>query len=235
MVDSPELPSPFIVPSLELTKSLGEYEYFEPQLSSLIYKYPIKRSRATTKNLKPLLKEIEPGKIKKIGPFTTEIGSPAHVGPHSGSIDFIVPAGSEIVAAANGEVVMVVDHYPDDEYAKVVFNSEGSARMLVVTSDQSYRLNEIIIRHTVPNEETEEFSRYCHLGHKTSKVSVGDQVKAGLIIAKTGWSGWMDRPHLHFQVLRQDNLQDWPEEKFETFQPQWQKKSIVTSLLKRNY
>lgn len=46
------------------------------------------------------------------------------------------------------------------------------------------------------------FTQYVHLDHKGSLVSVGDKVKQGDPIALAGMTGFTDREHLHFNVLK---------------------------------
>ncbi|MDD3774177.1 MAG: M23 family metallopeptidase [Patescibacteria group bacterium] len=36
-------------------------------------------------------------------------------------------------------------------------------------------------------------------------LKIGDKVKKGQVIARTGKTGWTDRDHLHFIVFRLDN------------------------------
>lgn len=218
MINSPETPIN-MEPSLNLSKELREYQYREPLSSALSYQYPLKETLDTTQVSPKLIQGIKNKNIQQVGPHTIEIGSPAHVGPHSGSIDFIIQTGSEIVAAANGEVVSVVDHHPEHKLAKQIFNNFGPKGLYRITGKQGKKLNQIIIKHT--NNDVVEFTRYCHLGFESSKVQVGQSVETGVEIGRTGWSGWMDRPHLHFQVFRTENLAQWPNEHFETLTPQW--------------
>jgi murein DD-endopeptidase MepM/ murein hydrolase activator NlpD len=218
MINSPKTPIN-MEPSLNLSKELREYQYREPLSSTLSYQYPLEETLDTTQISPKLIQGIEEENIHKIGPLTTEIGSPAHVGPHSGSIDFIIPAGSKILAATKGEVVQVIDCHPEHLFAKHLFKGLGPKGLYRLTGRQAHKLNQIIIRHV--NDGAAEFTRYAHLSLHGSQVQVGQSVETGIEIGRTGWSGWMDRPHLHFQVFRTENLTQWPNEHFETLTPQW--------------
>jgi murein DD-endopeptidase MepM/ murein hydrolase activator NlpD len=53
--------------------------------------------------------------------------------------------------------------------------------------------NFIVIMHM-----NEEYSRYDHLRYNSSKVKVGQRVRAGEEIARVGMTGFTYLPHLHF-------------------------------------
>ena len=106
--------------------------------------------------------------------------SPAHVGKLRNAIDFIADIGTPILAAEDGLVTSVKD----------TSNTGGA-------SPSNWRhTNFIVIMHS-----NEEYSRYDHLSYNSSKVKVGQYVKAGEEIAKVGMTGYTYLPHLHFQVF----------------------------------
>ncbi len=106
--------------------------------------------------------------------------SPAHTGNLRNAIDFIVPEGTPVLAAADGIVVFVKDDFtiggPNPIYWKYT--------------------NFITIMHA-----NEEYSRYDHLAPRSSKIKVGQTVSEGQEIAKVGMTGYTILPHLHFQVF----------------------------------
>ena len=93
-----------------------------------------------------------------------------------------MPVGTPILAPQSGIIIEVVDRYqkwgPSEKY-------------------KNY-LNYLTILH-----KNNECSQICHLAKGSARVKVGDKVKKGEILAKTGYSGWMTEPHLHFIVFRQ--------------------------------
>lgn len=110
----------------------------------------------------------------------------SHIGPYLHAIDFLVPDGTPILAAQNG----VVERYCDEH------NKWGDSPEF---RDQ---VNFIDIRHTFG-----EVTEYCHLAKGSVRahgIKVGDFVKCGQVIGKTGKTGWTDRDHLHFIVFRDD-------------------------------
>jgi murein DD-endopeptidase MepM/ murein hydrolase activator NlpD len=114
--------------------------------------------------------------------------SPAHVGKLRNAIDFIADEETPVLAAADGIVTFVKDDS----------NTGGS--------DPIYwnHTNFIVIMH--PNGE---YSRYDHLRHTSSKVKIGQYVRAGEVIARLGMTGYTYLPHLHFQVFVITGINMW--------------------------
>ena len=106
--------------------------------------------------------------------------SPAHVGKLRNAIDFIADVGTPVLAAEDGLVTSVKD----------TSNTGGA-------NPSNWRhTNFIVIVHS-----NGEYSRYDHLDYNSSKVKVGQYVRAGEEIAKVGMTGYTYLPHLHFQVF----------------------------------
>ena len=111
-------------------------------------------------------------------------GSYSHTGPEQFAIDWKMPIGTPIHATRDGVVVKIKDDSdkggPDRKY-------ENAA-------------NYVLIRHadgTIAN--------YAHLLKGSSRVVVGQKVKAGDPIAASGNSGFSTGPHLHFAVFKTKN------------------------------
>jgi hypothetical protein len=94
--------------------------------------------------------------------------------------DYLV-YGQEVLAAADGTVITVVDGVPE--------NVPGEMNALFVYG------NMVTIDHGKGL-----FSVYAHLQPGKIKVKSGQKVKAGAAIALAGNSGNSSEPHLHFQV-----------------------------------
>lgn len=123
--------------------------------------------------------------LRQIGPFLTELSPESHVGPSRQAIDFLIPDGTPVIAAADGKVIKFEDSNtlwaPDPNYSNF--------------------MNFIWIKH-----DNGEVSRYCHLAPKSIKRKLGHEgarVREGQVIANVGKTGWTDRDHLHF-LLTQD-------------------------------
>ena len=110
----------------------------------------------------------------------------SHIGPYLHAIDFLVPDGTPVLAAQNGRV----ERFHDEN------NVYGDS------SDFRDKVNFIDIIHAYG-----EVTEYCHLAKGSVHalgIKVGDYVTCGQVIAKVGMTGWTDRDHLHFIVLRDD-------------------------------
>jgi murein DD-endopeptidase MepM/ murein hydrolase activator NlpD len=108
-------------------------------------------------------------------------GSYSHTGAEQYAIDWRMPVGTPVHAARSGVVVKVKDD-----------SSKGGG-------DRKYEnaANYILIRHddgTVAN--------YAHLQKNGSKVTVGQTVETGELIALSGSTGFSTGPHLHFAVFK---------------------------------
>ncbi|OIJ65865.1 M23 family metallopeptidase [Streptomyces mangrovisoli] len=98
------------------------------------------------------------------------------VAKHSGQ-DFAVPIGTNVVAAHSGTVVKAGSHGAGD----------GSAYG-----------NAIVIKHS-----NGTYSQYAHLSR--IDVKVGQHVKTGQHIARSGNTGNSTGPHLHFEIRTTPN------------------------------
>lgn len=73
--------------------------------------------------------------------------------------------------------------------------------------------NFIVIMHS-----NGEYSRYDHLGYKSSRVKAGQYIRAGQEIARVGMTGYTYLPHLHFQVFVVTGINVWTD--FDTLEVQ---------------
>ena len=110
----------------------------------------------------------------------TVTDSPGHPGPYKGAVDFAVEPGTDVSAPLDGEIITVVD-----THSKYGANSKFSPYA-----------NYIQIKHA--HGETTDL---MHLAKSSALVKVGDHVKTAQPLAKTGLSGYMTAPHLHWFVF----------------------------------
>lgn len=92
------------------------------------------------------------------------------------SWDFLMPEGTEILAARDGTVTVVVD--TNERRGENAPN------------------NEVFVNH---GDGTA--ARYAHIKKGGAKVKVGDIVKRGQLLALSGDVGRSLGPHLHFEVI----------------------------------
>lgn len=110
-------------------------------------------------------------------------GSFSHSQSHFYAIDFDMPVGSRVCAAREGVVVDLKDGF-----------SEGGAQEKFV--DQS---NFVLIEHS-----DHSFGEYYHLERGSIELKLGDKVKKEKCFARSGKSGFVSGPHLHFMVFKKD-------------------------------
>lgn len=108
--------------------------------------------------------------------------------PHHG-VEFYVPAGTEILAAASGEVIVAGSD------AETVYGPHPDfyGNLVIVELDSRYRGQPV-------------YNLYAHLSEIL--VGVGQRVEAQELIALSGASGVADGPHLHFEVRVGQNTYD---------------------------
>jgi murein DD-endopeptidase MepM/ murein hydrolase activator NlpD len=108
-------------------------------------------------------------------------GTFSHTGPDEYAIDWKMPEGTPVLAAREGTVVTVKDHFdkggPHRKY-------EDCANMVVVKHSDG------------------TLAHYCHLAPRSAKVRVGQKVRAGELLAASGNTGFTSGPHLHFAVFK---------------------------------
>jgi murein DD-endopeptidase MepM/ murein hydrolase activator NlpD len=104
--------------------------------------------------------------------FQTYCGPQSHGRDDQMSIDFLMPVGTDVLAAQSGLVRVAVDEHPDFGRA----------------------INYVFIEH-----EDGTVAFYAHLHPGSVLVGPGDSVKAGQSVAKSGSSG-TSIAHLHFGV-----------------------------------
>ena len=98
------------------------------------------------------------------------------------TVDFLVPIGSPIYAAASGKVVWIKDDSKIGGENRKKYWNLG---------------NRIVIKH-----KNKEYTAYEHLKYKGVVVKVGQKVKTGQLIGYSGNTGWSTiGPHLHFEVF----------------------------------
>ena len=114
--------------------------------------------------------------------FPTEPGK-SHDNVHSRyAVDIVMPIGTPIVAARDGLVVQVVQHW-----------ERGGGDLSVY----GWKTNLVKIMH---DDGTTAF--YYHLLKNSVVVKTGQRVRSGQLIARSGCSGWCEGPHLHFDVRK---------------------------------
>lgn len=102
--------------------------------------------------------------------------TPANQGVGLHAMDFDLPIGAPVHAVRSGVVLAVEERFSDDD------------RM-------TYHENWVMVRHADGT-----VARYIHLTKDGALVEPGEAIDQGQVIGKSGSSGPLTAPHLHFDV-----------------------------------
>lgn len=110
--------------------------------------------------------------------------------------DFVM-WGHDVLATADGKIVLARDDLPDNPKPGVMPGEAELGKLGELA--QVAGGNQIVIDHG-----NGEFSYFAHLQHGSLRVKKGDVVKQGQVIAKLGNSGHATGPHLHYHLMAGD-------------------------------
>lgn len=158
-----------------------------------VYGFPLPTDRDFLEFGAKLALENPKDEIYSDFPYYVDKSSYSHISPFKWAKDFLVPDGTEVLAAKEGQVIKVVEN----------FNEWGGEEF-------RKKLNYLTISH-----DNGERSQYCHIKQNSfseTGLKIGDWVKKGQQIAVVGKTGWTKMDHLHFIVLKFAKLDGnpWP-------------------------
>lgn len=108
------------------------------------------------------------------------------------AVDIAMPVGIPVLAARAG----IVEAFEAEQ--------GGSAE----SEPLSYEGNFVRVSH-----DDGTVAIYAHLAHRSVEVVLGERVQVGQVLGRSGASGDVVEPHLHFAVIRPyRNSSGWPEE-----------------------
>lgn len=171
------LPKGAAAQAVEVSAFPDRYARFEPVAKRIVTALTTSedRSQADVPETGQVVFPLPAGSWTRTSPFgmRTDLVTGAH-SLHTGS-DYAAPAGTPILAAADGRVV----------FAGNVSSGYGHL---------------ILIKHTVNG--TSLHSGYAHMYATGIHVHAGQRVSAGQHIADVGTDGKSTGPHLHFEIRR---------------------------------
>lgn len=184
---------------LELLKSEADNPLYEGN-REYPYKltYPLCDSTELSQQVLEIADGIPEQDLYWLGPLLCCRSAESHIGPFRHAIDFLTPDGNIVYAADEGRVDVV----------------QTSSTRWGPTPEYADDLNYITLTHTTWRThhhfgppEFHYWTQYCHLAQGSERefgIKVGDWVRAGQPIARTGKTGWTDRDHLHFLAFTSD-------------------------------
>jgi murein DD-endopeptidase MepM/ murein hydrolase activator NlpD len=191
----------------DLDALLDEQDADEKSVGRYLYPLRIGASIATKEGLR-LATGIPENEVYRRGQFVCAKSPESHKGPFRWAVDFLVPDGTPVLAARDGRIVELYE----------VSSSWGP------TAEYRDQLNYVTLRHA-----DGEFTQYCHLTKDSvthCRLRDGSRVIRGQQIGFVGKTGWTDRDHLHFVVLKHEVASDprdprWLKGLKVQFRPEW--------------
>ncbi len=110
-------------------------------------------------------------------------GKYSHIAPLQYGIDLEMPIGTLVYSSRAGVVSEV----------KMSSSLGGPSKKF------KPKANKIIISHGGG-----DYTLYAHLKKDSQRVKLGQEIPAGLPIARSGCTGWCDGPHLHFEFFKKN-------------------------------
>ena len=120
------------------------------------------------------------------------------------AIDFACPIGTPLYSPADGTVVDV----HDNSDVKIDGTNDNLIEVSGIAATNLFHWNSVMIRadeSTCSNESTNTNSlyvEYVHIQSNSCTVKVGDRVRRGQLLCKSGSVGFSPCPHLHLGAYR---------------------------------
>jgi murein DD-endopeptidase MepM/ murein hydrolase activator NlpD len=116
--------------------------------------------------------------------------------------------GTDIHAAAGGEVVEAVNDVPEDPSLLQRPDESTDAYTRRVQESQTKLLqmeNGLMGNHVIIDHGNHMYALYAHMRPGSVRVHAGEHVAAGTLLGRLGSSGNSTEPHLHFHVCQGAN------------------------------
>ncbi|MBL8900267.1 MAG: M23 family metallopeptidase [Planctomycetes bacterium] len=115
-------------------------------------------------------------------------GEPSHRGADAYAVDLQCPLGTAVHAARSGLVVELREDSDRGGADPALRDEANFVRLLHADGTLGF---------------------YAHFARNGVEVELGQRVTAGAALGRTGSSGWMGEPHLHFAVALADARHGW--------------------------
>jgi murein DD-endopeptidase MepM/ murein hydrolase activator NlpD len=153
--------------------------------NAVTFSFPLDERDAAAGNR--IAQEIPRDNVYYVGPFYCDASPRSHTGRFENAIDFIVPDGTPVYAAAAGIIVDIVED--NEKYG--------------VDETYAHYANYVTIQHT-----ESMYTQYAHLEQFSSRVCGlyrSKYIAHGQMIGFVGKTGWIEYgehgDHLHFMAF----------------------------------
>ena len=125
------------------------------------------------------------------------------------AVDFACPIGTPLYSAVNGIVVEVKDGGKCATNSATTATNDDNEDPIIevsgIAATNLFHWNSIMIQATDVNTNDDDdplFIEYVHIQSKSCTVQVGDTVKRGQFLSRSGSVGFSPEPHLHLAAYR---------------------------------
>jgi murein DD-endopeptidase MepM/ murein hydrolase activator NlpD len=132
---------------------------------------------------------VEPGATPV---SVTQVGGGTFSHQGKSAYDFAMPEGTDVVAMRAGIVSSVTMDNFLSKFAKGVCPEPVTIDCKTPGSEA----NSVVVLH-----DDGTYAQYAHLQQNSAAVQVGDYVRSGALLAKSGNTGFSTNPHLHVNVF----------------------------------
>lgn len=190
---------------MEGQSSPDDFEYLlhAEMESKNTYGYPLPKlddALALGSELAKRPPEVKQERLREVGGFLVEDSPESHQLASSKAIDFLIPDGTTVLAAADGTIIEVIED--NDKWGPTKENANFQNRITILHENNEYsqyvHLAKGSFTEMIQEHGYDEQPRFDRFGNKTRRFDI----KAGDPIARVGKTGWTDRDHLHFMVFR---------------------------------
>jgi len=143
---------------------------------------------------------VPPERLRQVGGFLVEDSVESHKLQFRQALDFLVPDGTTVFAAADGIVTEIIEE--NDKWGPTEQFADFQNRITIKHSNGEYsqyiHLEKGSVSQLIDLNQPSKQNIVDGFGNKINRIDVS----AGEPIARVGKTGWTDRDHLHFMVFR---------------------------------
>lgn len=114
--------------------------------------------------------------------------------------------GENIYAPCDGEIKMVVDGVKERQNVNLISDLKYMRRVTEDFKQGKVGYREVAGNYVIMKCDEGVYALFAHMKTNSIAVAIGQKIKKGQIIGKVGHSGNSTAPHLHFQMMDNENI-----------------------------